>query len=185
MAASDNIEVVNNLEAIYDNEYRPATQKVFALLPRLQDEKPSNHALRLASLVRSSDPAVVDAYVDAIRDVYTPAKKFIRFFIEAHKNNSCPHYFKQSGYARALNVFVMMFPYDTVHYASITNQDVTITWEDLPYKCSKETVFWELMYSVLYPQSQIDIDVFHTETMVAVLKGVVPVVDFLHDIANQ
>ncbi len=185
MADSDDIKVVSDLKAIYDNEYRPATRKVFALLPRFQYETQSNHALRLASLACSSDPVVATTYVNAMEKVYRSAHAFVCLFIEAHENNRCPNYINQLGYLHAFNVFVMVFPYDAIRYGSSINQDGPITWKNLARKSFKDTVFWELMYNILYPQSIIDIDVFHKETTVAVLKGIEPVIAFMRDLNEQ
>jgi len=171
MASSDDLSVVNELERIYDEEYRPLSQIVYKLLPRNDGESASDYTFRLATV---SHVSANEDLEKAVRALYTPAKKFIRLFIDAFNKRLCPSYFNRSGFARAQNIFVMLFPHDTLHWSFVqtSSRECPMTWKDLVTRCAKDTVFWELLDVVLYPAAAIDIEPFDSRTMELILQGV-------------
>lgn len=158
----DDLKVVNELEAIYDDEYRPLSQEVFKLFPRKEGEASEDYSIRLAVHSRWKGNEVFE---ETVRKLYTPAKKFCRLFILASEEGKITKYAAQSGYARAFNIFVMLFPHDTAHWFMMNSVDKELSWENMFHFCSTSTVFYKLFSDVLYKAAVIDIEPFPSVSM--------------------
>jgi hypothetical protein len=165
MASEDNEEVISNLVKIYDTKYKPQVARVFDLVPLEEGEANYQHAIRVAALTRTN--LVLSGAMDMI-NCY--GGQFIRAFSQAYMRGSCPAYFEKSGLARALNVFVLLFPYCTIKWARIKKLPVATSWEEVfERRCQDKDAVEEFWMQVLLPASNVSTDPFNTADITALL----------------
>lgn len=154
---------VDDLEKIYDLEYRPATQRLFSVFRREEGERATVHSMRASFATRTS--LEISNIMDAIR---CAGVKFMRSFVVAYANPTpeLRAYFESSGFARLTNVFVMIHPYETLKWTHTNTTTFPFQFSDL-FEASAESYsvpvqVWE---SIIKPEFAESFDPFPEAVM--------------------
>ena len=155
--------VVDKLEKIYDEEYRPKQSAIFASVPKESQESSIHHSFRVAHLAR--DDIELDAKINS---ACSSGLKFIRYFNEAYQSEQTMgfrSYLNQSGLARLCNVFVMIFPYEVSKYRRCSNEPFSADISDLYKHACPSALTTEVWKNILLPEWNRSVDPFPEATM--------------------
>lgn len=137
---------VDRAEYLYDTYYRPATQRLYAILPKESTETNVEYGVRAART--AFDSLDVSEIMDGICG---HGKAFIRAF-------SCVQdrqYMENSGLARLLNVFLLIMPYESMKYFQIEHrgQPLPATLKECFQVAAHDSVSMTCWEAIILPES--------------------------------